>query len=75
MTNPLDAEPVAVTTAIRMVLLAAMAFGLDWTASQVTAVMLAVEAVLGLVTRSQVTSKKTLDEEAGGRASASGRGG
>jgi hypothetical protein len=55
MRNPLDFEPVAVMAALRMIILAAMAFGLNWTAEQVASVMLAVEAVLGLITRSKVT--------------------
>ena len=53
-------EPVAVAAAIRAVILAAVAFGLEWTGEQVAAVMLAVETVLVLVLRSQVTSNDTL---------------
>ena len=53
-------EPVAIAAAVRAVLLAGMAFGLDWTAEQLAAVMLAVEAVLALVVRQTVTSPDTL---------------
>jgi uncharacterized membrane protein len=75
MRNPLDFEPVAVIAVLRMIILAAMAFGLNWTTEQVTAVMLAVEAVLGLLTRSKVTSNNTLEAEAAGRLSARRRDG
>jgi hypothetical protein len=74
MRNPLDFEPVAVMAALRMIILAAMAFGLNWTVEQVTSIMLAVEAVLGLVTRRQVTSNNTLEAEAAGRAIGTRRG-
>jgi uncharacterized protein (DUF697 family) len=74
MRNPLDFEPVAVMAALRMIILAAMAFGLNWTVEQVTSIMLAVEAVLGLVTRRQVTSNNTLEVEAAGRAIGARRG-
>jgi hypothetical protein len=74
MRNPLDFEPVAVMAALRMIILAAMAFGLNWTVEQVTSIMLAVEAVLGLVTRRQVTSNNTLEAEAAGRAIGARRG-
>lgn len=50
-------EPVLWTTAIRSVILALVAFGLDWTAQQIGATMLAVEAILALITRSQTTPK------------------
>jgi len=53
------AEPIAIAAAIRAVLLAAMAFGLDWTAEQLAAVMLAVELVLALFLRTQVVSERT----------------
>lgn len=48
-------EPVLIGGAIRAVLLAAMAFGLQVTPEQLAAVMLAVEAVIALVTRAFVT--------------------
>jgi hypothetical protein len=50
-----NVEPVAVSAAVRAVILCATAFGLGWTAEQVAAIMLAVEAVLGLFVRSRVT--------------------
>ena len=53
-------EPVLIAGAIRAVILVGTAFGLDWTAEQIAAVMLAVEAVLAAVTRQTVTSPATL---------------
>jgi len=51
----LNTEPVAIAAAIRAVLVAAVAFGLDWSGDQIAALVLAVELVLGLLVRSQVT--------------------
>lgn len=48
-------EPVAVMAAIRAVLVAAMSFGLDLSDEQFVTVMVAVEAVLAMVTRGKVT--------------------
>jgi DnaJ-class molecular chaperone len=48
-------EPVALGVAIRMTLLAAIAFGLSMTDTQLVSLMAAVEAVLGLFTRQSVT--------------------
>lgn len=48
-------EPVAISTAIRSVILVGVAFGLQWSAEQVAAVMLAVEATLVLLVRREVT--------------------
>lgn len=48
-------EPVAVAAAIRAVLLCAIAFGLGWTPEQIATFMVAVEAVLALITRQRVT--------------------
>jgi hypothetical protein len=62
MTNPFNAEPVAIVNAVRLVALAAMTFGLDLTNTQLIASMTALEAVLTLFTRSQVTSANTLAE-------------
>ncbi len=53
-------EPVAIAGAIRAVILCAVAFGLNWTADQVAATMLAVEAVLTLIIRSRVTPDANL---------------
>lgn len=51
-----NTEPVAVAGAIRAIILCAVAFGLKWTADQVAATMLAVEAILTVVTRQSVTA-------------------
>lgn len=48
-------EPVLLATAIRLTILAGVAFGLGWTAEQTAATMAAVEAVLAIVTRQMVT--------------------
>lgn len=53
-------EPVAIAAAIRGVILCAVAFGLQWTPEQIAAVMLALEGVLALVTRSQVTPNQSV---------------
>ena len=50
-------EPVAVVNAIRLVALAAMAFGLHLSEVQLVATMTALESVLTLFTRSQVTNQ------------------
>jgi hypothetical protein len=60
MTNPLDHEPVAIVNAVRLVALAAMTFGLQLTTVQLVSSMTALEALLTLVTRAQVTSPATL---------------
>lgn len=57
-----NAEPVAIAAAIRAVILCAVAFGLRWTPEQIAAVMLAVEAVMALVTRASVVSSNTLQQ-------------
>lgn len=51
-------EPVAVVNAIRLVILAAVSFGLKWTPEQIVAAMAALEAVLTLLQRSQVVPVK-----------------
>jgi hypothetical protein len=48
-------EPVMIGAAIRAVILAAVSFGWTLTVEQIASVMLAVEAVLALVTRALVT--------------------
>lgn len=48
-------EPVAIAAAIRAVLVVAISFGFTLTPEQIGTVMLAVEAVLALVTRGLVT--------------------
>jgi hypothetical protein len=60
MNNPLNAEPVAIVNAVRLVALAGMTFGLHLTDGQLGASMLALEAVLTIFTRSQVTSADSL---------------
>lgn len=54
-------EPVLIAAAIRAVILAGTAFGLNWTGKQVAQVMLAVEAVTAL-TRQLVTPNKLAEE-------------
>jgi hypothetical protein len=48
-------EPTAIVGAVRLVIIAAVAFGLDLTETQLVAVIAALEAVLGLFLRSKVT--------------------
>ena len=48
-------EPVAITEAVRAIIALAVAFGLDWTGEQVAAVIIAVGAVLAVITRAKVT--------------------
>ena len=55
MTERLLKEPVMIAAAIRAVLVAAMAFGLDLSPEQMAALMVAVEAVLALVVRALVS--------------------
>jgi len=61
MRNPLNVEPVAIVNAVRLVALAAMTFGLNLTNTQLVSSMAALEAVLTLFTRSQVTSAASLE--------------
>ena len=56
------AEPIAIVNAFRLCALAAMTFGLNLTNTQLVALVLALEAVLTLFTRAQVTSAQTLQE-------------
>lgn len=51
----LNAEPVAIAAAVRALLVCAIAFGLNFTAEQVAAVVVAIELVLGLLVRSKVS--------------------
>ena len=60
--NLWDREPVAIVNAVRLICLAGMTFGLHLNNTQLTASMLALEAVLTLFTRSQVTSADTLEK-------------
>lgn len=54
-------EPVAITAAIRAVILCAVLFGLSLSPEQIAGVMLAVEAILALVTRSQTVAATKSD--------------
>ena len=47
-------EPVAIATAIRSLVLLAVAFGLAWSPEQIAALMVCIEAVLAIVTRALV---------------------
>lgn len=51
----LNFEPVALAAAVRALLACAVAFGLDFTAEQVAAAVVAVEVVTGLFVRAKVT--------------------
>lgn len=53
-------EPVAVATAVQLVLLAAVSLGLDLTVEQVAAIVAAVSAVLAVLVRSTVTAPANL---------------
>lgn len=61
MNNPFNREPVAIVNAARLVALAGMTFGWNLTPAQLLASMTALEAVLTLFTRSQVTSANSLE--------------
>lgn len=56
-------EPVAIVNAVRLVFLAAIAFGLHLSDVQLIASMAALEAVLTLVARQQVVPVVTHDEQ------------
>lgn len=62
MNNFWNREPVAIVNAVRLIVLAAMAFGLNITMVQLVAAMTALEAVLTLFTRAQVTSADGLQK-------------
>jgi hypothetical protein len=53
-------EPVAILNAFRLLLLAGMTFGLDLTNAQLISVMAAFEALLTLLTRSQVSPNQVV---------------
>ncbi len=55
-------EPVAIVNAVRLCCLAGMTFGMHLTNEQLVASMLALEAVLTLFTRAQVTSPQGLQD-------------
>jgi hypothetical protein len=62
--NLLHNEPVVLASTLRVILLAGMAFGLELSAEQMTAVIIAIEAVLAAMTRARVspTAKDTSGE-------------
>lgn len=51
----LNREPVAILNAVRLLILCAVSFGLDFTEAQIVGVMAALEAVLTVITRQSVT--------------------
>jgi hypothetical protein len=53
--NRLLNEPTVIAGAIRSIIIAAAAFGLNWSAEQIAALMLAVEAILTVINRALVT--------------------
>lgn len=60
--HPWQREPVAIVNAVRLVLLAAITFGLSLTDAQLVASMAALEAVLTLFTRQQVIPTGDADD-------------
>lgn len=54
-------EPVAIMNAFRLLLLAGMSFGLDLTDTQLVSVMAAFEAIMTLLTRSQVSPNPVVE--------------
>lgn len=56
----ISTEPVVWGAAIRAVILVGTAFGLKWTAEQIAAIMLAVEAIFAIFTRKAVTPNANL---------------
>jgi hypothetical protein len=53
-------EPVVIAAAVRAIIVCAVAFGLKWTPEQIGATMLAVEAILAVITRQSVTPNQTV---------------
>lgn len=56
-------EPVAIAAAVRAIILCVVAFGVDLSGEQIAAVMLAVEAVLAVITRQSVTPNQTVADK------------
>ena len=54
------AEPVLISAALRAIFVAAAAWGLKATSDQIAMTILAVEAVLAIIVRQNVTSQSTL---------------
>ena len=53
-------EPALILAAVQAVVALAVGFGLDWTTQQVSLVLAATAAILGVVARQAVTSPATL---------------
>lgn len=62
MTPFLQAEPVAIVNAVRLIILAGITFGLNITPAQLLASMTALEAVLTLATRHAVIPTRTVED-------------
>lgn len=58
-----NTEPVAIAAAVRAVLVAAVAFGLDMTGEQIAALVVAIEIVGALFVRRQVTPTSKIPTE------------
>lgn len=58
----LAANSAALATAVRAILLCAIAFGLEWTTEQLAAVMLAVESVLAILVGKTTVAASTIDD-------------
>ena len=61
LTKAWHGNPVKIAASIRSLILLGTSFGLHWTADQVAAVMVAVEAILALFTDNVVTSNVHVD--------------
>ena len=64
MKNLWNREPAAIIAALQTLLAVAITFGLDLSAEQVGGILAATAAVLGLITRSQVSPVALLDDAA-----------
>ena len=64
MKNLWNREPAAIIAALQTLLAVAITFGLDLSAEQVGGILAATAAVLGLITRSQVSPVALLDDDA-----------
>lgn len=62
MVNLWKAEPTMVVAAVQTLIALAVAFGLNLSSTQTGAILAALAAILGLVTRSQVASVAALKE-------------
>lgn len=64
MKNLWNREPAAIIAALQTLLAVAITFGLNLSAEQVGGILAATAAVLGLITRSQVSPVALLDDAA-----------